>query len=146
MFWEKINNDLKEAMKKRDQAKTLTLRLLVAALKNKRIELGHDLSESEALTVVRILVKQYQDSIADFRRGAREDLAGKTENEVALLASYLPPDLSEEELQKIAASKKAELNALGTKDFGRLMNAVMKEVEGRSNGEVVSKIVRQILG
>lgn len=145
MLQEKITEDIKTAMKEGDKETVSILRMVQAALKNRRIDLMKDLTEEDEIAVVRSMVKQYSDSISDFKKGEREDLAEKTEAEVAKLKSYLPAELSEDEIKKVIAAKKEELGVDGPGDFGKLMGAVMKELGPRATGDTVSKLVREIL-
>lgn len=146
MLTEQIHNDLKAAMKAKDEVKTLVLRQLIATLKNKRIELQHDLSDQEAIKVLQSLVKQYTDAITDFERGGRVDLVAKSQAEIAIVKLYLPEELSDLEVAQVVEGKIKELNAFGTKDFGRVMKAVTQELGARASGELVSRIVRTALG
>lgn len=146
MITDRLNEDLKLAMKAKEEMKVSILRMFLAAAKNKRIELRRDLNEDEVLSVLRTLVKQYRDAIDDFRKGNRQDLMDKTEAEVKILETYLPQGLSEEEVRKVVEQKVKELGEVGPKDFGKVMGLVMKELGNRTTGDLVSKIVRELLG
>lgn len=146
MLQEKIAADLKEAMKARDEARTSILRMVAAALKNKRIDLMKDLTDDDALKVVQTLVKQYKDSLGDFERGGRADLLEKTKSEIAILEVYLPTGPSEAEVRKAVEAKIAELGAKGPQDFGKVMGAAMKILGSGASGDVVSKVVKELLG
>lgn len=146
MLQEKITNDLKAAMKARDEARTSILRMVQAALKNKRIDLMKDLTDDDALKAVQALVKQYKDSLGDFERGGRQDLVEKTKGEIAVLESYLPAGPNEAEVRKVVEAKIAELGAVGPQDFGKIMGAVMKALGSGASGDVVSKVVKELLG
>lgn len=146
MLSEKITNDIKEAMKAKDEARVSALRMLHSALKNKRIEIGHDLSDEEVVKVAQTLVKQYKDGVLDFKKGNRDDLVTKTEAEIAFLSIYLPTEASEDEVRRVVETTIKELNAVGTKDFGKVMSAVTKALGATASGNVVSKVVREVLG
>ncbi|MBI4133293.1 GatB/YqeY domain-containing protein [Candidatus Uhrbacteria bacterium] len=146
MFVDRIKGDLTAAMKARDELRTSVLRMISSAVKNRRIELMHDLGDDEAMAVVRTLVKQYRDALEDFRRGGRSDLAGKTEREIEILNGYLPAGPSDETVREVVRQKIADLGATGAKDFGKVMGAAMKELGGAASGDEVSKVVRELLG
>jgi len=146
MLSEKITNNIKEAMKAKDEARLSALRMLQSALKNKRIEVQHDLTDQEVVKVVQTLIKQYKDAIEDFKKGDRADLISKTEQEIGFLSVYVPAEASEDEVRKVVAEKIKELNAVGTKDFGKVMSSVTKTLGARASGNVISKIVREVLG
>lgn len=146
MLQEQISNDLKEAMKARDGARTSILRLAQAALKNRRIELRRDLTDEDVIQVAQTLVKQYKDSLGDFERGGRADLVEKTKSEIAILESYLPAGPGEAEVRQAVEAKITELGARGPQDFGKVMGAVMKALGPGASGELVSKVVKELLG
>ena len=134
-------------MKARDQARLDPLRMLKAALTNKEIEKGRALDEAEALQVVASLVKQRRDSIEQFTKGGRTDLAEKEGREIIILETYLPPAIDAAELEAIVQSTIAETGAASQKDIGRVMKAVMARVAGRGvDGKTVNELVRRKLG
>lgn len=145
MLQKQIIDDLKQAMKARDEAKTSTLRMVQAALKNKQIELRRELEEEEAVKVVQTMVKQYRDSIADFEKGGRGDLVEKTNSEIAILETYLPAALGEDEVRRAVEEVVRELNPSGPQDFGKVMGVVMKKLGGAADGAVVSRLVKERL-
>ena len=140
---ERIEADFKEAMKTKDELALSVLRLVRTSLKNKQIDAQHELSEEEALGVVRTMVKQYRDALADFTSAGRQDLAEKQEQEIALLEQYLPAAMPEAELQAICERVIRDMNAT-PKDMGKVMGAVMKEVQGRADGNAVRAIVQRL--
>jgi uncharacterized protein len=146
-FQEKIQNEILEAMKAKKALKLDVLRGMKAAIKNKEIEKNHALSESEVLQVLTTLVKQRNDSIEQFTRGGREDLASREREELALLETYLPASASESEIQAAIDAEVVSLQAASLKDIGRVMKAVMSHFEGkRVDGRVVNERVRARLG
>jgi uncharacterized protein YqeY len=146
-FQEKIQNEILEAMKARQTVKLDVLRGMKAAIKNKEIEKNHALSESEVLQVLTTLVKQRKDSIEQFTRGGREDLASREREELELLETYLPASVSESEIQAAIDAEVVSLQAASPKDIGRVMKAVMNHFEGkRVDGRVVNDRVRARLG
>ena len=142
-----VNAAIATAMKARDQARLDPLRMLKAALTNKEIEKGRALDEAEALQVVASLVKQRRDSIEQFTKGGRTDLAEKEAREITILETYLPPAIDAAELEAIVQSTIAETGAASQKDIGRVMKAVMARVAGRGvDGKTVNELVRRKLG
>jgi uncharacterized protein YqeY len=135
------------AMKARDQARLDPLRMLKTALTNKQIEKGRELDEAEALQVVASLVKQRRDSIEQFTKGGRTELADKEAREIQILETYLPPAMDAAELEGIVQSAIAETGATAQKDVGRVMKAVMARAAGRGiDGKAVNELVRRKLG
>lgn len=141
---ERIDQDLKEAMKAKNEAVVSTLRLARSSFKNKQIDLGHELTDEEAAGVLRTLVKQYRDALTDFQAAGRADLVEKQSAEIELLERYLPAGISEAEIEEIAKKVITDNGAAG-KDFGRLMGAVMKDVAGRADGNTVRTVVQRLL-
>jgi hypothetical protein len=118
-----------------------------AALVNKKVELGKPLGDAEALAVLRTLVKQRRDSIEQFRKGKRDDLADKEEAEIKILERYLPAGASEEEIDAAVAAAIQETGALSAKDLGKVMKAAMAKLAGKTvDGKLVSEKVRAKLG
>ncbi len=144
---EQIDKDLLAAMKAQEPLRLSVLRMMKAALKNKQIELGKPLDNAEALAVLRTLVKQHRESVEQFRKGGREDLAKKEEAEVKIVESYLPAAVTEEEMDAAVAAALAETGAAGPKDMGKVMKAVMAKFAGRNvDGKRVNEKVRAKLG
>ncbi len=141
---EQIDADLKEAMKAKNEAATSTLRMVRAACKNKQIDSGHVLSEEEAALVMRTMVKQYKDALADFQAAGRNDLAEKQAKEIELIEHYLPALLNEAQVEEICQAVIAELKATPA-DMGKVMGAVMKRVAGQADGTVVRNAVQKLL-
>ena len=138
---ERIRADLTTAMKARDAARLSTIRLVQAALKNEQIEKGHELSDEEAEVVLRRALKQRQDSVEQYRKGAREDLAAKEEAEITILQEYLPQLLSEAETERIVDEAIASTGAASKKDMGKVMKEIMAAHKGRIDGKVVQAIL-----
>ena len=138
---ERIRTDLTAAMKARDAARLSTLRLVQSALKNEQIEKGHELSDEEAEAVLRRAVKQRQDSVEQYRKGNREDLAAKEEAEIGVLQEYLPQMLSDAETERIVDEAIATTGATSKKDMGKVMKAIMAVHKGRVDGKVVQTVL-----
>lgn len=144
---EQLLADMKEAMKAREAGKTRlsVIRMARAALKNAEIARGHKLSEPEVIEVLAHEVKERQDSIPEFARGGRDDLVTKLEEEIRILKAYLPAQLSEEEIRRLARETIARVGAAGPRDLGKVMGALMPETKGRADGRLVNQIVRELL-
>ena len=142
---ERIDADLKEAMKAKNEAVLSTLRLARTAIKNKQIDLmGKEMSEEETVAVLRTMVKQYKDALSDFESAGRTDLAGKQKAEIEILERYLPAAMAEAEIEKIVDAVIAEMSAT-PKDMGKVMGAVMKRIDGRADGNTVRAILQSHL-
>jgi uncharacterized protein YqeY len=144
---EQIGKDLTAAMKAREELRLSVLRMAKAALKNKQIELGKQLDDAEATAVLRTLVKQRHDSVEQFRKGGREDLATKEEQEIKILETYLPAAASDADIDAAIAAALAETGATTAKDMGKVMKAAMAGLAGKNaDGKRVSEKVRAKLG
>ena len=143
---EKIESDVKTALKAGAKDKVSTLRMLIAALKNKQIDKRRQLSEEEVIETIRSLIKQRKDSIEQFAKGHRQDLVDKETAEVAVLEAYLPAQLSREELEVMVRNAVAQTGAQGARDMGKVMKALLPMVGGRADGKLVSELVKQALG
>lgn len=144
-FLEKIDDDLKAAMKSSDSLKVSALRMAKAALKNKQIDKGRTLSEEDFFSVISTLSKQRKESIEQFSKGGREDLAEKERQELSILQSYLPRQLTAEEIDKIILDAIQESSAKGMKDIGKVMRIIMPRVQGTADGKVVNQRVKDLL-
>lgn len=144
---EQIEKDLVAAMKAREELRLSVLRMAKAALMNKKIELGKALGDPEALAVLRTLIKQRHDSVEQFRKGQRDDLADKEEAEIKFIEHYLPAGASEQEIDAAVASAIQETGASSAKDLGKVMKAAMAKLAGKSvDGKQVNEKVRARLG
>ena len=146
---ERIDAELKEAMRARDANKLGVLRMLKAALKNSAIEKGGadaQLDTAEATQVIRKQIKQRQDSIESFEKGGRPELAEKEKAEIAILQDYLPAPMSEEELSRLVRETIAELGATAKAQMGAVMKALGPKVAGRADGRAISQEVQRQLG
>ena len=142
---EQVRADLTESMKARTAERTSTLRMLQAAIKNEQISLGHELSDEEALSVIRKSVKQRHDSIEQYTRGNRPDLASKEAAEVEILKSYMPPELSDSELESGLREIIASTGAQSKKDMGKVMKEATARYKGRVEGRKIQEIVSRLL-
>lgn len=143
MFEEKILNDYKEAMKAKDTLKCSVLSFLRAEMINlANAKKKNKLDDPEVVTVVKKQIKQRQDSIEQFTKGGRLEMARKEEKEMEILKSYLPPELSAEEIKNIIEEVILTIGASGIKDMGRVMKEVNIKIAGQADGKLVSDLVR----
>ena len=143
---EKIDGDIKSALKSGAKDKVSALRMLSAALKNKQIDKRRPLTDDEVVETVRSLIKQRRDSIEQFTKGGRQDLVDKETAEVAILEVYLPQQMSREEIEAVVRSTVTETGAQGAKDMGKVMKALMPKIGGKADGKIVSELVKAALG
>ena len=142
---ERLNADLKEAMKSRDALRISTIRMLLSSVKNRSIELRRDLSDAEVTETIVTLCKQRRESIRLFKEAGRQELVEKEEAELALLTGYLPQQLTRDELVSLVEKVIAETSATSGKDMGRVMKALQPLVSGRADGKLVSEVVKEKL-
>ena len=142
---ERVRADMTESMKARDAEKLSTLRMLQSSLKYAQIESGHELGDDEALVVIRKAVKQRQDSIEQYTSGNRPELAEKERREMELLKAYLPPELSDEELESGLREIVASTGAQSKKDMGKVMKEASARFKGRVDGKKIQEIVSRLL-
>jgi uncharacterized protein YqeY len=142
---EKIRADLTESMKARDAERTSTLRMLQAALKNEQIDKGHELGDAEAVAVIRRAVKQRQDSIEQYEKGNRQDLADKEKREMEILNVYLPQQMADHEVEKLIQDVIQLTGAESRKDVGRVMKEIMAKYRDQLDGRKVQEVLARLL-
>jgi len=142
---ETIQNQLIIATKKKDAVHVGTLRMLRAAIKNREVELQAGLDDQEILRLIRTQIKQRKESIRQFKEGGRDDLVNKEEQELAVLMSFMPEQLSVEAINDVVAAVIQELGAKDMKDMGRVMKKVMGQLVGSADGKLVNEMVRKHL-
>lgn len=145
MIKERIEKELNEALKKKEAVKVSILRMLKSDMHNMSIQKKGQLKEEDIIKVIKKQVRQHKDSIEQFIKGKRDDLAEKEKKELSILESFLPKALSQEELQKIIKEVINELGASTKKDMGRVIKEVMSRTEGQADGKSVSQIVSGLL-
>ncbi len=138
--------DMKAAMKAGDKAKLSTIRMLRAAVKDTEIELGHELDDSEAITVFSRLVKQRRDAAVQYTDAGRDDLAASELAEVEIIQAYLPEQLSDDELVAVVDAAIADTGAESMRDMGKVMGVVKAKAEGRADMGKLSGLVKSRLG
>ena len=142
---DRLQDDIKVAMKARESEKLEALRFLYSEIKNVGINEGREPTDDDALVVIGRLIKQMQESVEHFKKGGREDLVAREEMGINLYREYLPPQLSVEELKAVVAEAVAETSAAGLKDMGKVMKVLMPRVKGLAEGKVVNEVVREQL-
>jgi len=144
-----IKETIKEAMKAKDAVRLGVVRGLVSSFTNELVALKRtpqdELSDEEVLSVIRRAVKQRKDSIDQFIKGGREDLAVPEKEELAVLETYLPAQMSREEVMKIAQAKMIEMGVTSQSEAGKFMGSLMKDLKGKVDGDVVKEVVDSLL-
>ncbi|WP_448517704.1 GatB/YqeY domain-containing protein [Pseudothermotoga sp.] len=141
----KLNQDLKEALKAKDEVKLRTVRMLLAAIKNFEVEKMGPATDEEIFQIMSKEIKKRQEAIEMYEKGGRQDLAQAEKQEIEVIQSYMPKQLSEEEIREIARKVISEMNLKSPKDVGTAMKAIMPQVKGRADGKLVNKIVSELL-
>ena len=140
---EQIIADLTASMKAQDAARTSTLRMVKAAMMNRKIEKGSELDDDDMLKLLRSLLKQRRDSVEQYDKAGRKDLVDKEQAEIVVIESYLPQPATEEEIQRAVAAAIAETGATSMKDMGKVMKATQSGLAGKNaDGKLVSEIVK----
>lgn len=142
---QRITDDMKEAMKTKNNATLSTLRLLRSAMKNKQIDVQHELSDEEIIGVVKVQVKQLQDSIASFDGAGRAEMAASARAEVEVLHQYLPAQMSDEQLEQVIKQAIEQTGAKSKSDMGKVMGAAVKAVSGQADGARIKSMVERLL-
>jgi uncharacterized protein YqeY len=142
---ETIRSEMLDATRARNNVRRDTLRLLVAAVENERIDVGHELSDDETLRVLQREAKQRRESIEEYRKGNRDDLVQQEQQELEIIQTYLPEQLGEDEVRQLVEETIAEVGATGADDLRNVMGPLMKKLEGRADGRVANAMVRELL-
>jgi len=142
---EQIDQNLTKALKEKDETTISVLRMLKSVIKNKEIEKGKKLEEEEILELINKEAKKRKEAAQAYEEGGRSELAEQEKKELEILKTYLPEQLSEEEIQKIVEETIKETRASSFQDIGKVIGAVMSKVKGRAEGSMVSKIVKEKL-
>lgn len=142
---DRIESAMRDSMRARDERRTQTLRMAMAAAHNLKIARGRDLTDEEVVGVLTTQVKQRRESIAMYRDAGREDRASSEEAEAAILAEFLPEPLSEAQIESLARAAIADTGATSPADMGRVMGRLSPQTKGRAEGRLVSEVVRRLL-
>ena len=143
---ERISEDMKAAMRARDAARLSAVRLLLAAMKQKEVDERVELADADVLGIIEKMVKQRRESIAQYEKAARQDLADQEKFEIGVLSAYLPQQLGEAEVAQAVAAAVAESGAAGVKDMGKVMALLKPRLAGRADMGKVSGLVKAKLG
>lgn len=143
---ETIRTEMTVAWKAGDTVRRDALRLLIAALENARIEAGRPLEDTDTIRVLQKEAKQRRDSITEYDRAGRSDLSAKEQQELDVITTFLPTQLSDEEIRELARGVIAETGASGAGDVGKIMRPLIAKVAGRADGGRVNQIARELLG
>ncbi len=141
----KLNQDLKEALKAKDEVKLRTVRMLLAAIKNFEVEKMGPATDEEIFQIMSKEIKKRQEAIEMYEKGGRPDLAQAEKQEIEVIQSYMPNQLGEEEIRELARKVISEMNLKSPKDVGTAMKVIMPQVKGRADGKLVNKIVSELL-
>ncbi|MGV0167536.1 GatB/YqeY domain-containing protein [Furfurilactobacillus sp. WILCCON 0119] len=142
---DQLNADLKTAMKARDKQTLTVIRSLKSAVMNEQIDLGHDLTDDEGVTVVARGLKQRRESLAEFEKADRAELVADTKAEIAIVERYMPAQMSADEIAAVVQETADQVGATSKADFGKLMGAVMPKVKGKADGNLVNQAVKALL-
>ncbi len=145
-MYQQLDQAFKTALKSQQPVAASTLRMLKSAIHYREVELKRSLSEDELLAVVATQAKQRREAVAEYNQAGRPDLAKKEEEELSILLSFLPQQLTSAECEAEVSGIIAELGASGPKDLGRVMKAVMARLAGRADGKVIQEMARRRLG
>jgi uncharacterized protein YqeY len=142
---ERLNEEMKLAMKSNDKIKLSTIRMIRSAIKNREIELRKKLDDEEIIKVLQGMVRKGEESIEQFQAGGRLDLVEKERKEIEILKSFLPEQLSKEELIRIIDETIKETQSSSLKDLGKVMKSLMSKLGGRADGRIVNQLVKERL-
>ena len=140
-----LQEELKIAMKAEERAKMIGLRNIIGKIKAAQIDKGESLTDEESLKILKTAAKQLKESIDQYQKGGRDDLAEKEAFELSLLEKYLPEQLSEEQIRETVKNIVKNTGAESIQDMGKVMGATMKELAGSADGKIVQKIVKEEL-
>jgi uncharacterized protein YqeY len=142
---ERLQNDLKRAMRERDEVRKRTLRLALAAIKNKEIEVQGELNDADVAAILQKEAKQRHETLEELGRVERPELAASEQAELEVLQEYLPKQLGRDEIADLARQVIAELDAQGPRQMGQVMGALMLQLKGQADGKLVNQVVRELL-
>ncbi|HLC29521.1 MAG TPA: GatB/YqeY domain-containing protein [Dehalococcoidia bacterium] len=145
MLKEKLDEDLKAAMRAGDRSRVSIIRLVRAGIKNAEVAKGATLDESGVISVITKEIREHRDSLAEFKKANRTDLTKKNEEELAILLEYLPQQMSREEIAAAVQEVIAQIGARGTADKGKVMPVLMAQLRGKADGRDVNEVVSDLL-
>ncbi|MHB8173262.1 MAG: GatB/YqeY domain-containing protein [Nitrospirota bacterium] len=143
---ERLNADMKEALKAHDAARLSTIRMIISSYRNKEIDSRKDLDDEGILGVLSTAAKQRRESIEQYGKAGRQDLVDKESAELDVIQSYMPQQMGKEEIEALVNEAMAESGAKGPADMGKVMKVLMPKVKGRADGKLVNELVKKALG
>ncbi len=145
MLKERLREDMKQAMKNREKLRLSTIRMITTLIKNAEIEKKHELKDEDIISIIQKYAKQRRESIDMYEKGGRKDLVEKEKEELAIVNSYLPKQMSEDEVRAEAEKAVKELNATSLKDMGKVMGYLTSKLKSKADGSLISKVVKELL-
>ena len=142
---DRLTEDLKQAMRQGDERRKSTIRLVRAAITNAEIERGEELGDDEVLAIIGKEAKQRREAVTEFARGGRQDLVDQEEEELQILLSYLPAQMSRDEIEVAARQVIAEVGATSMAQMGEVMRRLMSQLKGKADGSLVNQVVKEVL-
>jgi hypothetical protein len=142
---ERISQDIKKAMKEKAVLRLSTLRMALADFQKKEKEKGEPVKDEEAIQIIQSMLRKRKDSVEQYRKAGREELAQKEEQEITILNEYLPEQMSEEQVRELAIKTISGLGVTGPKEMGRVMGSLVKQLSGKADGGTISRIVKEEL-
>ena len=142
---ERVSQDIKKAMKAKEVLRLSTLRMALADFQKKEKEKGEPVKDEEAIQIIQSMIRKRKDSVEQYRKAGREELAQKEEQEITILNEYLPEQMSEEQVRELAIKTISELGVTGPKEMGKVMGSLVKQLSGKADGGTISRIVKEEL-
>ncbi len=142
---ERISQDIKKALKAKEVLRLSTLRMALADFQKKEKEKGVPVKGEEAIQIIQSMIRKRKDSVEQYRKAQREELAQKEEQEITILTEYLPEQISEEQIRELVIKTISELGVTGPKEMGRVMGSLVKQLSGKTDGGTISRIVKEEL-
>jgi uncharacterized protein YqeY len=142
---QKLQDDLKQAIRDKDSTRKSTIRLALAAITNAEVEKGRELDDTQTLAILNRETRQRRESLEEYRKAGRADLVAQEEAELEILLSYMPAQMSRDEIADRARETIAEVGATGLAQMGDVMRRLMPELKGRADGRLISEVVRELL-
>lgn len=143
---ERINDDVKTALRNKDKDRLVTLRMITAAIKQKEVDERVELDDTRVLAIIDKMARQHRDSIQQYEAAGRADLVDKEKSELAIVQSYLPEQLGEDELKKLIQAAIQSVGATSVKDMGKVMGIIRPQVQGRADMTRTGELVKALLG
>ena len=142
---ERISQDIKKAMKTKEALRLSTLRMALADFQKKEKEKGEPVKDEDAIQIIQSMIRKRKDSIEQYKKAGRDELAQKEEREITILKEYLPEQVDEEQVRELAIKTISELGVTGPKEMGKVMGSLIKQLSGKTDGKTISRIVKEEL-